>query len=204
MSSQFIPYGPSKLHYKRYGTGPKWYSAFMVTGNRQSGLAFLNLTWAGILPDTCRRPVPWRNRTGRERCCSVRRKCCSWCRRSWATPRNQSFYSDTVWVAGWLLKNIWTGAGTQWAGWCSLLPDGLYRNKWQWISTQTKLGNQFFSMRYPRLLFEASPVWRNNSAFLTSESPSLLIIIWTMQIARKSLYKIWTTNRRDFKPHTTR
>lgn len=77
-----------------------------------------------------------------------------------------------------------------------LAPDGLHRNFWQRLSTQTKIGNRLFafSMRYPGWMF----VLMRLTGFLGLFNKSIIRFVHHYldhEQERKILYQRWTTMR---------
>jgi len=79
-------------------------------------------------------------------------------------------------------------------------PDGLHKNKWQWLSTETQLGNWFFGyfMRNPRLMMELLNITVRLGFF---NKNLLKFVHFYLDDAeqRSALYRRWTTMRK-FRP----
>lgn len=84
-----------------------------------------------------------------------------------------------------------------------IAPDGLHRNIWQWLSTQTLLGNQLFAftMQHPGWIFQLMKL----SAGLGLFNKSILKFVHHYlddAAQRRILYRRWTTMR-QFRPDKT-
>ncbi len=80
-------------------------------------------------------------------------------------------------------------------------PDGLHKNLWQWLSTQTWLGNQLFAftMRYPQWLMRMMDM--SAALGLFDQSVQKFIHHYLDDAGQRSiLYKRWTTFRK-FSPN---
>lgn len=81
-------------------------------------------------------------------------------------------------------------------------PDGLHRNKWQWLSTQTYAGNQLFRylMRKPQIMFGFLNTVGKLGLFNKNR---LKFIHYYLDDAeqRQMLYRRWTTLRAFRPPH---
>lgn len=81
-----------------------------------------------------------------------------------------------------------------------IAPDGLHKNKWQWLSTRTKLGNRLFAytMRKPFWMFRFMDLSTRLRLFNKSIFKFVHFYLDDAE-QRLSLYRRWTTMR-EFRP----
>ncbi len=200
MSSQFIPYGPSRLHYKRYGTGPQIIFCFHGYGESAEHFGifepYLGRDFTLVAID-----VPFHGETDwkgellfqPEEMLRLMQQIMAGSRE----PVVLFGYS----MGGRMALKIFELMPEQVRRIVLVAPDGLYKNKWQWISTQTKLGNRIFqhAMHHPGPLLSLLNLAEQLRIF---NKRIIRFAHYYLDDAnsRKMLYKIWTTNRR-FRPH---
>lgn len=203
MSSQFIPYGSSRLHYKRYGTGPRMIFCFHGYGESAERFGifepYLGRDYTLVAID-----APFHGETDwkgellfePEEMLRLMRQIMGASRE----PVVLFGYS----MGGRMALKIFELIPEQVSSIVLVAPDGLHKNKWQWISTQTKLGNRIFrhAMHHPGLLFSLLNMADRLRIFNKRVSKFAHYYLDDAD-SRKMLYKIWTTNRR-FKSHPGR
>lgn len=199
MSSQFIPFGPSRFHYKRYGTGPRWIFCFHGYGELAERFAifepYLGNEFTLVAID-----APFHGQTDwqgellfkPEELVQLMQEIIGGSRE----PVILFGYS----MGGRMALKVFELMPEQVSRMVLVAPDGLHKNKWQWFTTQTRLGNRIFkhTMHHPGLLFRLLGAAERLN--LLNRSISKFVHYYLDDaVTRKELYKIWTTTRR-FRP----
>lgn len=199
METYFIPYRNSSIHYYRFGQGPRW--LFCFHGYGEDGASFellkplLGDAYTVIAIDS-----PFHGRT-------------DWqdgllfdtsdliailnLIRPPAEPISLLGYSMGGRVALQLIESMTHEVKKV----VLVAPDGLHKNKWQWLSTRTSIGKRLFAytMRTPYLMFGLMGL----AGKLGLYNKSLLKFVhYYLDDAeqRSLLYHRWTTMRK-FRPH---
>lgn len=200
MSSQFISYGPSKLHYRRYGSGPQTIFCFHGYGESADRFGifepYLGRDYTLIAID-----APFHGETDWQGALLFRPEEMLGLMRQIMGNSREPVMLFGYSMGGRMALKIFELMPEQVSRLVLVAPDGLHKNKWQWISTQTKLGNRIFqhAMHHPGLLFRLLHMAEGLRIFNKRLSKFAHYYLDDAD-SRKMLYKIWTTNRR-FKPH---
>lgn len=199
MNSQFISFGNSRFHYERYGNGPAWVFCFHGYGESASSFAVFE-PYLGREFTLIAIEAPFHGKT-------------DWKEELLFEPAdlvdlmNRIMGNDQQPVilfgysmGGRMAMKLFELIPHRVKRMVLVAPDGLHKNKWQWFTTQTLLGNRLFNytMLHPGWMFALLKL--AESLNLINRSVAKFVHHYLDDpLQREQLYKRWTTNRR-FRP----
>ncbi len=199
MNSHFIEFGPSKIHYKRFGTGNRLVFCFHGYGELADSFAvfepYLGLDFTFIAIE-----LPFHGKT------EWKGELLLWPADLIAIMKEIAGNNHLTWIlfgysmGGRMAMKIFELIPHQIEQLILIAPDGLHKNRWQWFTTNTYLGNQLFkyTMKNPSWIFGILRVTKQLN--LLNKSIQKFIHYYLDDAEqRAALYKIWTTNRK-FRP----
>lgn len=195
----FIPYRQSRLYYHRFGTGPSW--IFCFHGYGEDGSRFqlfekeLGQTYTLIALD-----MPFHGKTEwKETLLLEPALLMAWINDlvPQHTPVQLMGYS----MGGRVCLRLLELFPHRFTKLVLIAPDGLHKNPWQKLATQTFIGNKLFAytMSHPGWMFLLMKL-AGGLGLLNKSILKFVHHYLDHEGERKILYKRWTTMRR-FRPH---
>ena len=192
MESHFINWRSSSLHYNRFGHGPEWLFCFHGYGENADTFSvfepLLQDQFTMIAID-----MPFHGKTdwkdglsmGIEALISII---------DLIRPPQQSFSLLGYSMGGRISLQITEVIPEQIKRTTVVAPDGLHKNKWQWLSTQTRMGNRLFDyfIRHPFWMLKGIH-FAGRTGIIDQRMLKFVLHYLTGEEQRESLYKRWTT-----------
>ena len=198
VESQYIPFRSSNLHYKRFGHGPEWLFCFHGYGEDNSSFLMLE-ELLGDRFTTIAIDFPFHGQTNwQEGLLFDPADLVSLINRikPAASPMHILGYS----MGGRVALQLVTMIPEQITKLVLVAPDGLHKNKWQWLATHTITGNWLFGyiMKNPFLMTGVLDI---AGKFRLYNQSLLKFVHYYLDDAeqRNILYRRWTTMRK-FRP----
>ena len=198
METHFVPYRNSSIHYYRFGHGPQW--LFCFHGYGEDGGSFeIFESLLGDVYTLIAIDFPFHGRT------------------DWQdgllfdttdllkiinqiNPAKQTLSLLGYSMGGRVAMQLVQAIPQQVKKIVLVAPDGLHKNKWQWLSTRTHIGNRLFAftMRNPKWMMGLMDIGGKLGLYNKS---ILKFVHYYLDDAnqRTILYRRWTTMRR-FRP----
>lgn len=196
--SHIINWRSSTVHYRRYGHGAEWLFCFHGYGEEGSSFEmmeeFLADRFSIIAID-----MPFHGQTNwQEGLLFPATDLIGIINR--IKPAGEPFSLLGYSMGGRVALRLLQGIPGQIKKVVVVAPDGLHKNKWQWLSTRTKLGNRLFAytMRKPFWMFRFMDI--STKLGLFNKSIFKFAHYYLDDAAQRlSLYQRWTTMR-EFRP----
>ncbi|KAF0239410.1 MAG: alpha/beta hydrolase fold [Chitinophagaceae bacterium] len=203
MNSYFIGFGPSKIHYMRFGTGERLVFCFHGYGELASSFAVFE-PYLGNEFTLIAIEAPFHGKTDWQGELLLKPSDLITVMKEIAGDNHQAWILFGYSMGGRMAMKIMELIPEQIEQLILVAPDGLHKNKWQWFTSNTYLGNQLFkyTMKNPSWILGSLKVTEQLNLMNMSIQKFIHYYLDDAQ-QRAELYKIWTTNRK-FRPHLGR
>ena len=199
MNSHFIDFGASRFHYKKYGNGSRLVFCFHGYGELAESFAVFepllgeDFTLYAI-------DAPFHGKTSWKGELLLKPADLMEIMNRIAGSADQQLILFGYSMGGRMAMKLFELMPQRIEKMVLVAPDGLHKNKWQWFTTKTILGNRLFkyTMQNPSWIFEMLQ-WAERFNWMNKSISKFVHFYLDDPRQRAELYKIWTTTRR-FRP----